>query len=98
MKIRIVEITEWEVDTQMISGDISHMGGSYHREVADAEEEIERLNQEGGKGLPYETEAEDKYAALENYNADNYEYAYTKACDCEYDVFNEETGEWERGE
>lgn len=98
MKIRIVEITEWEVDTQMISGDISHMGGSYHREVADAEEEIERLNQEGGNGLPYETDAEDKYEALENYNADNYEYAYTRACDCEYDVFNEEMGEWERGE
>lgn len=66
--------------------------------MAEAEEAIEHLNQDGGKGLPFETEAEDKDVALDNYNQTYYEYEYYKAAECEYEVFNEKTGEWEYGD
>lgn len=84
MKIKIVEITEWEKDYQMINGDASHMGDREIRDLV-AEEEDKKLysDEEWTLGLPFECEAENKEEALDLYNAKYCEFDYLKAIGCE---------------
>lgn len=85
--MKIIEITEWEKDYQLINGDASHEGDQALRDLV-AEEEDKKLysNEPWTIGLPFECKAKNKHEALNLYNEKYCNYDYLKAIDCEIDL------------
>ena len=85
--MKIIEITDWEKDYQLIEGDASHEGDQAVRNLV-AEEEDKKLysNEPWLIGLPFECEAKDKDEALDLYNEKHCNYDYLKAINCEVEL------------
>jgi len=68
MKMKIIEIDDWDLDEQEMAGDSSRMSDHEIDEL-----KVDEYNRkiEGGEwpGLPFECDAEDEDEAIELYNA-----------------------------
>ena len=90
MKIKITEITDWEEDSNMMSGDASHEGWRAVESLLE-EERVKKIDNGEADGLPFICEAEDEEEALEKYNNANCEYDYLKASGCDWEEVEEST-------
>ena len=84
MKIKIIEIIEWEEDSRLIAGDASRNGDRAVERLVE-EEKIKKIDNGIAEGLPFICDAEDEDDALEQYNNAICEYDYLKASACEFE-------------
>lgn len=84
-KYTIVEITDWEKDDHMMTGDMCHMPeADVYRFYADEyEKKIENGN---WPNLPFTCEAESEDDALDKYNETCGRFDYIRAIDAEFEV------------
>ena len=78
-KFKITEILEWDICRSEIEGDCSHTGENYNIELGHAEEMRDKLEESGGAGLPFISEAKDADEALAKYNEEHYCGEYVQA-------------------
>lgn len=85
MKIKILEITDWEKDDWMMAGDSCHMPES---EVlsAYAKEYEEKVENGNWPNLPFTCEAENEDEALEKYNEKCGRFSYIRAIDADMEI------------
>lgn len=82
-KFTIVEVTDWEEDSILISADASHEGYRAVQSLLE-EERVQKIDKGKQKGVPFTCDAETEEDAIEKYNASICEFDYLKAAACEF--------------
>ena len=94
-RIVIYEITKWCEDERLIAGDISKEGEKAVMDQVQKEHEDKDVGWTLGLEFVSRT-AETLEEALDEYNEQYCKYDYLKACDAEYDVYEEVNGKMQK--